>query len=116
MLSFLFSSSRRRLGPRALRLLLLLFLAAAAPLLAADRPVEKRMAPEYPVLALRMRITGVVKVVATVAADGHVTAAKADHGNSLLMAAAEAAVRKWKFAAADAPSTETVTVNFEIGN
>ena len=84
--------------------------------LAAPRAVEKRVAPEYPVLAIRMRIGGVVTVTATVAADGRVTAAKAEHGNSLLAPAAVAAVRKWKFAPATDVSTETVNVTFDMGS
>lgn len=93
-----------------------LMLAMAVPALAAARPVEKRVPPEYPVLALRMRISGVVTVTATVDADGHVTAAKADHGNALLAPAAVAAVRKWKFAPAAEASTETIDVTFDLGS
>lgn len=114
----LFFSSRRRLAAiwRASQrpLLPVLILLSCIPAWAGDRAVEKRVPPEYPVLARRMRIGGEVKVVATVAANGTVTAAKADHGNTMLAPAAEDAVRKWKFAAADAPSTEIVIVRFEI--
>jgi TonB family protein len=114
MLFSLFTPSRRQWWQRPLVAALLL--CAAAPALAAARTVEKRVPPEYPVLALRMRISGVVTVSATVAADGRVTAAKAEHGNSLLAPAAVAAVRKWKFAPAAAASTETVDVTFDMGS
>ena len=120
MLSSLFSPSRRRLTrmTRGWRrpLASALLLCTAVPALAAPRAVEKRVAPEYPVLALRMRISGVVTVIVTVAADGRVTAAKAEHGNSLLVPAAVAAVRRWKFAPAAAASTETVDVTFDMGS
>ncbi len=119
MLSILFSPSRRRLTRTGRawrrRLIAALMLGTAIPALAAPRAVEKRVAPEYPVLAIRMRIGGVVTVTATVAADGRVTAAKAEHGNSLLAPAAVAAVRKWKFAPATDVSTETVNVTFDMG-
>jgi TonB family protein len=120
MLSSLFSPSRRRLARmrRAWQrpLIWALVACSAVPALAAGRPVQKRVTPEYPVLALRMRISGVVTVTATVAADGRVTAVKAEHGNSLLIPAAVSAVQKWKFAPAAAPSTETVNVTFEMGS
>lgn len=110
MLSTLFSPGWRR------PLVAALMLCAAVPSLAAPRAVEKRVPPEYPVLAIKMRISGVVTVTATVAADGRVTAAKAEHGNSLLAPAAVAAVRKWKFAPAADASTEIVNVMFEMGS
>jgi TonB family protein len=109
----IFCSPRRRC--RMWPLVAALLLCAAAPALAAPRAVEKRVAPEYPVLALRMRISGVVRVTATVAPDGKVTAAKAEHGNLLLVPAAVTAVRKWKFAPAATASTEIVEVTFDPG-
>jgi TonB family protein len=85
----------------------------ALPALAADnRPVKSRVPPVYPELAKRMRISGLVKLEATVDADGKVTAVKTLSGNHVLSPAAEEAVSKWKFAPADAASTVDVDVNF----
>lgn len=120
MLWFLFSPGRRRLARRfrawQQAVVAALMIGTAVPALGANRAVERRVPPEYPVLALRMRIAGTVTVTATVAPDGRVTTAKAEHGNSLLAPAAVAAVRKWKFAPAAAASTETVDVTFDMGS
>lgn len=114
MVSFFFRPRQRRLLWRPL--VSALVLCAAVPAVEAGRVVEKHVPPEYPVLALRMQLAGVVTVTASVAADGHVTTAKAERGNSLLAPAAVAAVRRWKFAPASAPSTESVNVTFDMGN
>ena len=81
---------------------------------ADDRPVKSRVAPVYPELAKRMRISGVVKVEATVDADGKVTAVKTLAGNHALSPAAEEAVIRWKFVPGPAVSTVDVDVNFSM--
>ncbi len=85
----------------------------ALPAHADDRRVEKRVPPVYPEIAKRMRISGVVHVEATVAADGSVTAAKATAGNKMLSPAAEDAVKRWKFVPGDGQSTVGIDINFE---
>lgn len=100
-----------RLGKAmVLWLLLLLTLPARA---ADERAVKTRSAPVYPELAKRMHISGAVKVLATVDADGKVTDVKAISGNSALVNAAEDAVRKWRFAPGTEVSQVEVTINFE---
>ena len=81
---------------------------------AIDRAVKSKVPPVYPEIARRMKITGVVKVEATVDADGKVTDVKTLTGSRTLSPAAEDAVRKWKFAPAAAMSTEDVDVNFAM--
>ena len=81
---------------------------------AGDRAVKSKVPPVYPELAKRMRITGVVKIEATVDADGKVTAVKTMSGNSALSVAAEDAVRKWKFVSGDGTATVNVDVTFNI--
>ena len=94
---------------------LALMLAIALPAGAAnDRAVKSKVPPLYPELAKRMKITGVVKVEATVDADGKVTGVKTLSGNSALTNAAEDAVRKWKFVAGDGTSTVDVDVTFAM--
>ncbi len=98
----------------ALLLLIALFcLLFAVPGHADDRRVERRVPPVYPEIAKRMRITGIVHVEATVAADGSVTAVKATNGNKMLSPAAEDAVKRWKFVPGDGQSTVGIDVNFE---
>jgi TonB family protein len=93
-------------------------MAIAMPLHAADehtdRAIKQRVAPTYPELAKRMRITGVVRVSATVAPDGSVSATKTVSGNHMLSGAAEDAVHKWKFVPASDESTVEVDINFAL--
>ena len=63
-----------------------------------------------------MHVSGLVKVVATVAADGSVTTAKAIDGNRMLAPAAEDAVKRWKFAAAPGELTVDIDINFQMNN
>jgi TonB family protein len=79
-----------------------------------DRAIRQRVAPIYPELAKRMRVSGTVKVAATVAPDGTVSATKVVSGNHMLSGAAEDAVHKWKFTPADSESTVEVDVNFAL--
>jgi len=75
--------------------------------------VVTRVAPEYPELAHRLHIQGVVKVEARVRANGSVKSARILGGNPVLADAAMVAVEKWKFEAAQNESTELVQVSFE---
>jgi len=94
---------------------LALVVALALPARAADeRGVKSRVAPNYPEIAKRMRIGGVVEVEATLNADGKVTDAKAVSGSRVLALAAEEAVRKWKFESGPGPSKVTVQINFAL--
>ncbi|HTX76509.1 MAG TPA: energy transducer TonB [Terracidiphilus sp.] len=95
-------------------LLLLLLLPAFSVHGAEERAVKTRVAPVYPELAKRMHISGVVKVQATVDADGKVTDVKALSGNSALVNAAEDAVRKWRFVPGEGVSVVEVTVTFAM--
>ena len=85
----------------------------ALPARAGDeRVVKARVAPVYPEIAKRLRITGEVKLQATVDAQGKVKSVKAVTGNRVLGGAAEDAVKQWKFAPGDGDSVVTVAVNF----
>jgi TonB family protein len=81
---------------------------------AEDRAIKSRVAPIYPELAKRMKITGVVKVEAKVDADGKVLDVKTLTGNHMLSPAAEEAVRKWKFVPGDGVADVDVAINFEM--
>jgi len=117
MHTFISSIMTRRGGTRLIQAAALaLLLAMAIPGRAAeDRAIKTRVAPVYPELAKRMRITGVVRVEATVDPTGKVTAVKSLSGSHVLSPAAEDAVSKWKYAPADAASTEEVNINFALG-
>jgi TonB family protein len=80
---------------------------------AEEREVRSRVAPTYPELAKRMKITGTVRISATIDADGKVTEAKAISGNKILSPAAEDAVKRWKFTAGTGTATTEVEVSFQ---
>lgn len=89
--------------------------AVVLPAKADERAIKSRVAPIYPEIAKRLKISGMVTVRATVDADGKVTDAKTLAGNRMLATAAEEAVRKWKFVTAPAASTVDVDINFSLG-
>jgi TonB family protein len=94
---------------------LALIVAAVSPARAADdRAVKSRVAPVYPEIAKRMKITGEVKVEATVDPEGKVMEAKAVSGNRVLTPAAEEAVRRWRFEPGASQSMVSVEVNFNL--
>jgi len=82
--------------------------------LSSERKVTARVAPDYPELARRMHIRGVVKVEAVVRSNGSVKSARVLGGNPVLVDAALTAVGKWKFQPAQADTTEVVQVAFEL--
>ena len=87
---------------------------AASSAWAGDRKVQHRVAPDYPELAKRMNVRGTVCVETKVAPDGHVTDVHILRGNSLLVPAAKAAVKKWKFAPGANATSEKVAVEFKL--
>ncbi len=91
-------------------------LAGTMQLHAEDRPVKQRVPPIYPELARRMHVAGLVRIEATVAPDGSVSATKTLSGNHMLSGAAEDAVHKWKFAPASEQSTIEVAVDFKAAD
>jgi TonB family protein len=79
---------------------------------AADRKVLSRVRPEYPPIAKRMKIAGTVLLSVVVSPSGLVKAANFVMGEHVLLEAAQAAVEKWRFEAANDQTTEDVEINF----
>lgn len=105
------------LSRKAFAVLVFAVLACAVlPVCAADRKIQRRVQPIYPELAKRMRIGGTVRVEVSIATDGTVTDAKTISGNKMLAPAAEEAIKKWKFAPGDGPSTENIDIDFEVND
>jgi TonB family protein len=77
------------------------------------RKTKVKVAPTYPELARRMKITGTVKVLVVVAANGNLKDSKVVGGNPLLVNAAMDALKKWKFEPADSESSGTVQFKFQ---
>jgi TonB family protein len=105
----------RRAGLRLMQVAALaLIVALAMPARAADgRAVKSRIAPAYPEIAKRMRISGVVRLAVTVDPEGKVTDVKPLSGNTMLSIAASEAVRKWRFEPGS-ESTEEIALNFSL--
>ena len=80
-----------------------------------ERQTKTRVAPVYPELARKMKITGVVKVRLTVSANGSVKSASLVGGHPVLANAALDAVKKWHFEVAPQESTEIVEFRFDPG-
>jgi len=77
----------------------------------AGRRVVRKIQPEYPLDAKRMRLGGTVKLVAMVAPNGSVQKVESVGGSPLLLRAAESAVTQWKYEAG-AESKETIEIHF----
>lgn len=79
----------------------------------SGRKAIVKIKPDYPDLARRMKITGTVKVGVVVSPNGSVKSTKVIGGNPVLVLAAEAAVRKWKYEPTSDESSEVVELKFE---
>jgi TonB family protein len=112
---------------RSMRRLLLLLLmvttlfgsVAVAPGFAQEaisRKVKSRVEPTYPEIARRMGLTGNVKLLVVVAANGSVKETKVIGGHPILVNAAVDAMKKWKFEPGTAETSGTVEFKFEPGS
>lgn len=87
---------------------------AQSPSAAAEgRRLVHKTVPIYPEIARKMRLSGTVKVLATVAPDGNVKTVQPMGGSPVLIQAAQDAVSKWKFAPAAAESKEPIELRFD---
>jgi len=91
-------------------------LLATTLLYAEGRKVIKKVPPQYPVLATKMRVGGTVKLEAEVDADGSVGEVKVVSGHELLKAAAVDCLKKWKYEPGTDKSMEVVIVEFKLPN
>jgi TonB family protein len=78
----------------------------------AKRKVRAKVMPEYPALAKQMNVTGKVKIEATIAADGHVLSTRVVGGSPLLVNAALAALKQWRFEPSPKDTTEVIEFEF----
>jgi TonB family protein len=78
-----------------------------------ERKIITRVVPDYPELAKRMHIRGVVRAEAMVRPSGSVRSTRVLGGNPVLVEAALDAIGKWKFETAASENTEVVQVAFE---
>lgn len=99
-------------------LMLAVSVTAVSPASAQEegRRIKSKVPPAYPELAKRMGVTGVVKLMVTIAPNGSVKSAKVIGGHPLLVDPAMEAVRKWKYEPAPEETTETVEFRFDNNN
>lgn len=79
----------------------------------SKRKVTSRVMPEYPDMAKRMSIHGVVKVDVLVNSSGSVKSVELRGGHPVLAQAAISAVRKWKWEPASHDTREPIEVRFD---
>jgi len=77
-----------------------------------SRKVRTKVDPEYPELARRLNLKGIVRVQVFVAAGGSVITVKELGGNPVLLDALVRAVKKWKYEPADKDSVVEVKFDF----
>jgi protein TonB len=81
-----------------------------------ERKVKNRVSPEYPEIAKRMGLTGVVRLQIVVSPNGTVKDTKVIGGHPILVNAAVDAVKKWRFEPGSGESTGTLEFKFEPGS
>jgi TonB family protein len=78
----------------------------------SKRKIKVRVAPEYPPLAKQLKVTGKVKLEATVTPEGHVISTKVLGGSPVLVVAAIDALKKWRYESAPKETIEIVEFDF----
>jgi TonB family protein len=78
----------------------------------SDRKVVVTVKPEYPELLRRAQVGGVVRLKATVLANGAVGNVEVLGGNPILAERAVTAVKNWKYAPAPAQTVEDISLTF----
>jgi protein TonB len=63
----------------------------------AMKAAKEKIEPQYPAMAKQLHLEGAVQLEAHIGEDGGVDDVKPLTGNAILMNAAVAAIRKWKF-------------------
>lgn len=77
------------------------------------RRAKVKVQPEYPDLARKMDLAGVVKIEVTVSPNGTVKSARVVGGHPVLAGAALDAARKWRFEPAPTESSGVIEFKFE---
>ncbi len=79
----------------------------------SERKLLKKVDPTYPPIAGQLHLSGSVRMVLQVNAEGKVESVRTTGGSPILAAAAETAAKQWKYEAASKESSEAVTITFE---
>ena len=81
-----------------------------------ERKVRIRVAPVYPEIARKMRLSGLVRIDVVISANGIVKETKVIGGHPILVTAAVDAVKKWKFDPAAGETTGILEIKFDPEN
>jgi TonB family protein len=76
------------------------------------RKKRVNVSPEYPEVARRLMIRGIVQLRVKVSSEGSVRSVEVVGGNPVLVEAAVNAVKKWRYEATGKDSLEAVSVSF----
>jgi len=79
----------------------------------STRRVVAKVAPQYPEIARKMQIHGVVRLEVVIAPNGSAKSIQVKGGHPVLVEAAQAAVYKWKWEPGPHETTEVVDVKFD---
>lgn len=107
---------RARFGRAWVAFCLLVVLTLALPLFAENKTPRKlvyKENPGYPLTLREAHIGGVVRLEIMISAKGNVDSVTPLGGNPVLVEAASAAVRRWKYAPADAETKTQVEFTFD---
>ena len=78
-----------------------------------ERKIVSRVAPLYPELAAKMRITGTVRVAVIVAPNGKPKSTEVLGGNPVLAQSAVNAIEKWTWVSTPGYTRELIQLNFQ---
>ena len=78
----------------------------------SSRKILQTVKPEYPAALQHAQIGGLVRLTASVLANGTVSKVQIRGGNPVLAECAATAVMKWKYAPAEKETVEEVSVSF----
>lgn len=104
-------SWRRRFARKGLQWILASALFGAHAAADSRKPVVNPD-PEYPEIARRMNISGIVKVELVIAADGTIKSAKILGGHPVLADSVQRALKKWKYAPGASETTMQLDFKF----
>jgi TonB family protein len=82
----------------------------------SKRKIVSRVVPSYPQIARTMRLSGVVKIEATVSIDGKPKLVDVKGGHPALAQAAVEAIRSWRWESASHETKEPIEVTFDPGS
>jgi TonB family protein len=77
-----------------------------------ERKLITRVEPDYPPVLRMRQIGGTVKLQISITPAGNVDSPRVLGGNPILAESAVAAVKKWKYAPAEAATTTTISLEF----